>query len=122
VVVAADHPEILFEVGNAGSRVAVVLGEFYSPLMAHLPGHGWRRVRIEVEAAPFSGTISEVLTEEDMSDYRARAAEFASGARRVRFGGGRAAEITLERRSDVVEASVTRIGDDRYPRVTFLIF
>ena len=90
--------------------------------MAHLPGHGWRHATIAVEALPFAGNIETVLTEQDISEYRERARQFASGALHVTLGGDRAPEITLERDGDVVEVSVTPSGSDPWPMVRFLIF
>ena len=119
---AADDPEVLLDLGMPGSRITVVVGEFWSPLMAHLPGHGWRHARIEVQAAPFSGTINELFEDEDIAEYRTRAAQFASGTAKVTFGGGRIAEIELDRDDNVVEVKVTTSEEDDYIEVRYRVF
>jgi hypothetical protein len=114
---------LLLDLGRSGSRIAVRLGEAYSPGSPDPAQAAWRHAGIEVEAFPFAGTIRTVLTGPDIEAYAALAAEFTGGRRdRVVLGGDRAAEVVLQRHDGTVEVSVTPSGDDPWPLLRFLIF
>lgn len=123
MIVHVDEDPLLLELGRRGSRIAVRLGDPYSPGSPDPVRRAWRHAGIEVTAHPFAGTIQTILTGDDIEQYAALAEEFTSGRRdRVVLGGDRAAEIVLQRHDETIEVSVTPSGDDPWPRLHFLIF
>jgi hypothetical protein len=116
-----DDP--ILDIGRRGSRITLRVGAPYSPGSADPEQRGWRHADIGVEAHPFTGTITTVLTARDVEEYAALALAFTTGQRdHVVIGGDRAAEIVLQRHDGTAEVSVTPSGDDPWPLLRYLIF
>jgi hypothetical protein len=120
--VDADDERLLFDLGDTGQRLTIRLLGPYSPSSADLDARSWSNAAIEVDAHPFKGTIETVLTADDVSAWTLGLSDFADGSERCALGGGRAAEIILEREGTVVEVAVTPSGDSPWPRLRYLVF
>jgi hypothetical protein len=115
--------DLILDIGRRGSRITVRVGAPYSSGSADPDQRAWRHAGIEIEAHPFAGTITTVLTAPDIEEYGALALAFTGGQRdHVVIGGHRAAEIVLRRHDETVEVSVTPSGDDPWPLLRYLIF
>lgn len=118
-----DDDRLVLDLGRRGSRIALRVGAAYSPDSADPDRRSWRHAHIDVDAHPFTGTITTVLTGQDIEEYSAIAHAFGSGERdHVVIGGNRAAEIVLRRHDATIEVSVTPSGDDPWPLLRYLIF
>jgi hypothetical protein len=112
--------DVLLDLAGWGNRLRVrALGGAY-PEAADLAAREWRTVRIEVEAAPFSGVVEAVCTPDDLREFETGLARLASEGRVV-LGGGRGVEVTLEREDGVVEVGITPSGDDPWPYLRYLV-
>jgi len=107
---------VLLDLGAKGQRIRLVLGDPQPPAWDPL-----RSLDIEVDAAPFGGTITTLVREQDADDVRQEIKHLAVSGR-ANLLGGRAPAVMLVREGDVVEVTVQASGDDPWPTLRYLIF
>lgn len=118
----------LLEVGGADAGLSVVA----RPSARHIaPGdEPWFDVEIRVEASPFAGTLSTVLTLSDLQAWAGPMRSAVALPQRFVLGGGRASELVIdvERQTGgsgealALQIEITPSGDDPYPFLRYLIF
>ena len=115
----------LLDLGQSGSRLTVKVTE--ASKLAGLDRTF--DAFFEAEAHPFAGGFADALFEDDLIAWR-NSLDGWTAPGSLLLGGGRSAELRLTAEPQipggpdlwVVEATLSRSGDDPYPMLRFLIF